>query len=1088
VRTPKALISAALKLEDLQLDRYEPGTKAGPGVFGFLDREGMIVNVASGQSAEDEAVVIAHELGHYYLHRDPRHEVTVKIAVLGGDPVESGAGRVSGYSSRERKEVQADVFAGEFLCPADWLRQEILDRGKTPSEIARELTLPPNLVLNQAIRALLLPALRPRLSKPQQAAIALDESQSEAAKWGNGPLLVDAGPGTGKTRTLVERVQHLLNSGVSAASILALTFSRKAAEEMRERISIANPDAAIEMWVGTFHAFGQELVTKWPEKCGRTGKVRVLDEAGTLALLEANLHGLPLRHFQNLYEPAFDLVPVQRAISRCKDELIDPETLRRASQQALEAATSDEEREAAEKALEVANIYDIYQTLLQEHDAVDFGDLVMLAAQALEDHPDLAEAHHKLFEHVLVDEYQDVNLASSRLLRALCKPAGDCWVVADQRQSIYRFRGAQPENVKRFPKQFGGDRRSLKFNYRSGAPVVRAFENFASNMRAAPPGSQWTPKRGEIGAASLVESPSLAAEASAIRSNIEQLLTKGIGYSDQVILARSHLTLGRIAGALEELGVPLLYLGDLFEREDIRNLLSLLAIDAEPGGLGLVRTAQLAEYGATKQDALLVIQWAQERDLSVIDALARLTEIENLTEPGRTGLGKLGAQLQGLGQASPWVFLTTWLFERSQYLAPLLRANDTASQQHLIAIYQLLKVCGEQIEFGGLNRKRFLDRIRRIEALNDDKIYRAVSSEASDMDAVRVMTIHGSKGLEFRGVHLPALATRYMPATRQPVRCPMPASLPQLATSAEDHEAEEECLFFVALSRARDYLFLSRADRYTSTNASASKFLPLIGSVPTSKHGEARHPALPPKSGASRPAARDSYDERELSAYMQCPASYNYEFVDGLRGGRDNSAYIRFHRCVYRTIGWLEAEHSAGRRPDVTAALAQLESDWAQRGPVNHGFEPYYRSSATAMVTTMAQVIAAEQAEYERGEWSIPLVGKKVALTPDRIVIKPNGAVHIQRIRTGRRTKSEQGKAIYALLRLGAALRYPGQTAIVETFYPSTGEAVVSPIKNDDKLLDEYRNAISGIEQGEFAAKPDPRRCPNCQSYWICGA
>src|SRR5680860_529605 len=306
-----------------------------------------------------------------------------------------------------------------------------------------------------------------------------------------------------------------------------------------------------------------------------------------------------------------------------------------------------------------------------------------------------------------------------------------------------------------------------------------------------------------------------------------------VPYSEQVILARSHLTLARITGALEKLGVPLFYLGDLFERVEIRDLLALVSIDAEPGGIGLVRVAQFAEYGATKEDALAVIQWADANRISIFEALRRVPEIPGLTPSGQTGLALLGTQLEGFGPAtSPWSLLTAWLFDRSAYLTPLFAANDAKAQQKLIAIYQFLKVCGEMAAEGDSSRKHLLARIRRIEALNDDRIYRAVASEASDMNGVRVLTIHGSKGLEFKAVHLPALATRYMPAVRQAVRCPPPPSLPHLAIQPGDHEAEEECLFFVALSRARDFLFLSRAERYGATqNASASKFLSTINAL-----------------------------------------------------------------------------------------------------------------------------------------------------------------------------------------------------------------------------------------------------------------
>jgi superfamily I DNA/RNA helicase len=1088
-RKAAALVAAALALDDLQLDRYEPGTKAGAGVYGFLDRPSLIVNVLAGQDAEDEAVVIAHEIAHFKLHLDPRQEVTVLAPGLGGDAIDTGSAQVQGYSPRERKEVQADVFAGEFLCPSDWLREEMTAKGRKPAAIAEELGLPPSLVMNQAIRALLLPPLRPPPPAPAQPRYELDPSQREAAMWTGGPLLVDAGPGTGKTRTLVYRIGHLLETGAPAASILALTFSNKAAEEMRERLSASNPQAAIEMWAGTFHAFGLELVSKWYDRLGRTINVRILDETGALALLEENLERLPLRHFQNLYEPAFDLTHILRAISRCKDEMITPEAYRAEAEAALLTA-SGEAREVAEKALEVAQVYAIYEDALRKADAVDFGDLVMLSARLLETHPDVAAETQARFEHLLVDEYQDVNLASARLLRALAKPGADVWVVADQRQSIYRFRGAEPSNVTRFPVEFSGARRSLQYNYRSGRPVVRAFETFANRMETIAGGGSWTANRGDVGGLSMTVAPTLAAEAAAIRQNIEQLRAAAIPYSDQAILARSHLTLGRVCGELERLGVPLLYLGDLFERPEIRDLLSLLAIDAEFGGVGLVRVAQLPVYGATKDDALMVLKWAAANGSTILQALGRLEEIEGLSEAGRAGLTTLAAHLAGMGQGtSPWTMLTTWLFERSGYLAPLLAAADAKSQQKLIAIYQLLKVCSEHAAAGDPSRRRLLQRIRRIEALNDERIYRAVSSEASDIDAVRVMTVHGSKGLEFGAVHIPALATRYLPSTRQGVRCPPPPTLPHLAVGADDHAAQEECLFFVALSRARDHLSLSRAERYTTQAASASKFLPkLAGVLPP----ERRAPAVAVEAAAvvrTPPAGRDRYEERELALYMRCPARYRYEVIDELRGDSGSSPYVRFHRCVYRTIGWLEEQKKTGAACDRAGAAARLHAEWQSSGPVGHGFEGYYRASADGMVAVMADAIGAETGTYDRDAWAVDLGGKAVVITPDRVLIAPDGRVRIQRVRTGRRTLSEPDNPIYALLRLGASQRYPGRRISIETFYPATGEAVSVPARKDDKLLADYRDAIAAIERGEFPAKPeDARQCPSCPYYFMCGS
>ena len=154
-RQASALIKAALEKDDLEIRHYDPGTVFSVGVLGSLDRASLLVNVARQQEKCDEVVVIAHEIGHFHLHTDPKSEVTVASSVLGGDAIETGVGRVEGYSPYERKEIQADVFAGEFLCPSEWLREEFVANKRRPADIAAELGLPPRLVMIQLIRALL---------------------------------------------------------------------------------------------------------------------------------------------------------------------------------------------------------------------------------------------------------------------------------------------------------------------------------------------------------------------------------------------------------------------------------------------------------------------------------------------------------------------------------------------------------------------------------------------------------------------------------------------------------------------------------------------------------------------------------------------------------------------------------------------------------------------------------------------------------------------------------------------------------------------------------------------------------------------
>jgi superfamily I DNA/RNA helicase len=1085
------LITAARKKVGLQLDRFELGTVYGDGIIGALERDDGFVRVALGLDDGRVIIVQAHELGHFWLHDESQFVIRTTEASFGGQPFETGVDRVVAYSPRQRREIQADVFAQEFLVPADRLRERLLQQGHPPSAIAEDLGLPVDFVRMQAIRALLLPPLRPPPAERKGSAAPLDEAQRAAAEWSDGPLMVDAGPGTGKTKTLVARIEHLLANNVQPSKILALTFSNKAAAEMTERVERQNSAAAPLMWIGTFHAFGLELLRLYGSHIGIGQDFEIADEADALAILESVLVDLPLRHYQNLWDPALELRPILRAISRAKDEMVTPEDYLAAAEASERSARTSEEIDRAEKAREVAAVYAIYQRTLRDKGVLDFGDLVDIAARLLRGHEAVRNAVRDRFHHVLVDEYQDVNFASTQLLNALRKDGAGLWVVADPRQSIYRFRGAAPATVLGFTSTYAGAQRMrLGTNYRSGSQIVKIFQRFGAQIATAPkPATSWHPHRSVVGFVNYMYAPDLTSEAAGIGEQIARLKGAGVSYRDQALLARTHLSLARLAKYLESDGIPILYLGDLFERREIRDLLSLISIGAEPGGAGLVRVAQFLEYGATRADALAVITEADRSGESVVAVCARAESLPGLTVRGGQGLLQLSSHLHGVEpHTSAWRLLTLYLFERSNYLHPLVEAGDVPSQQALIAIYQLLKFCREHHDShaGAGERRHLLETIRRLERLDDDRAFRVVPPEADDIDAVRFMTIHACKGLEFDAVHLPVVASRYLPASHRLARCPAPIGLERLEIGKQEHDAEEECLFFVALSRARDVLSISRAVRYTpNQTCGPSKYLNAIGEIlpQARKLGQRTVETAEPPVVAV--ASNQEYEERRLQLYVDCPARYRYEVVDGLRGPRDGSAYLRFHGCVRRVIAWIEAERQASVSVNADAALDRLDLEWNERGPVGHGYELVFRRSAEEMVRRAAELIALDEGTPIDATWRLMIAGRLVTAMPDRVTRMPDGSIVAQRIRTGRKTKSETGKGIWALLEAAGRVVFPGRDVRLEAFYPATGERVGIIPDDREKSLEKYESAIAAIERGAFAPNPS-RDCPSCQFYFIC--
>ncbi len=470
----------------------------------------------AGQDGPEPGWETVHRLAHAWLHGQ-------NSLCISADPkpLETSArSKVDGGAPEQRREEEARVFAAELLLPGPLARRLFWDEGLSSEAIADRLGLPPALVQLQLADAVLLPPTSdaaPSQPAPVSHSVELDPFQKAAAEIVSGPLLLGAGPGTGKTKTLVGRCQFLTQAlAVPAERILALTFSRQAAQEMRERLTqagVGTPKSG--PWVGTFHGFGLELLRRFGDRLGLPAEIQLLDTLDAVTLLENHLPRLELDALDNLYNPAIHLGGILRQISRAKDELCSPERYaelcREMAAQAECAAREfadkpgkklkrDEDAvakasEQAAKAQEVAHCYAVYETLMQEQGFLDFADLIGRSVALLEAHPDVLQTLQAEYPHVLADEYQDVNRACARLVRLL---AGDeargLWAVGDHRQSIYRFRGASPANVAAFHQDYpNGQRMELGVNYRSRQPVVDLFGTAARGMEAgeAPPPQFW---------------------------------------------------------------------------------------------------------------------------------------------------------------------------------------------------------------------------------------------------------------------------------------------------------------------------------------------------------------------------------------------------------------------------------------------------------------------------------------------------------------------------------------------------------------------------------------------------------------------
>ena len=496
----------------------------------------------------------AHEYAHFWLHQGHGNQSDFGFdPETFEEPLPIGVNRVEGYGPDELREREANVFAREFLLPTDTLREWYESENVTASDIADRLGLPKGMVFHQMARALLTPELPSAHAPPaDMEEQPLDQSQEEAAHARRGPLLLEAGPGTGKTRTLIGRILFLLRQNVQPSNILALTFSNRAAEEMRSRVAEADPDAAPRIWIGTFHAFGLELLRKYGSLLGFPPRINVLDPSDSIALLERILPNLHLHYYQNLYDPALYLRDIMAAISRAKDELVGPEKYTALAERMHRGAVTSEEIEKCRKSCRGrACLQVVPGNHWTESILLDFGDLIFKAVTLLRTHADVRNNLRATYRYVLVDEYQDVNRASGLLLKEVAGAGAGLWVVGDTRQAIYRFRGAAPTNMQQFGKDFPGAKvKTLRYNYRSQPAIVDVFAELAPQMLASKDGPAfvpWKPKRSDTGGRVSIEiADDLCSEADGLAKEIKCQRAAGIPYSEQAVLCRSHTTLGRI--------------------------------------------------------------------------------------------------------------------------------------------------------------------------------------------------------------------------------------------------------------------------------------------------------------------------------------------------------------------------------------------------------------------------------------------------------------------------------------------------------------------------------------------------------------
>ncbi|WP_035899881.1 ATP-dependent DNA helicase, partial [Labrenzia sp. DG1229] len=673
-------------------------------------------------------------------------------------------------------------------------------------------------------------------------------------------------------------------------------------------------------------------------------------------------------------------------------------------------------------------------------------------------------------------------------------------------QSIYRFRGASSANMVKFSEDYDEPViDNLEINYRSSEQIVDSFVATAPRMGASHgmlPLSLYANNGPGPTATEIRRFEKPDDEIEGIAARIEDLKGSGITYRDQAVLCRTNKRLNEIAAGLEARGIPVLHLGSLFEREEIRDLLALLNLAIDPFGDAMVRVGALPRYALTLQDVYQIAKTIRDDQISTLESLAVLQADVVLSVAGRTGLAQLVEDLTDLKNTSTaWEFLASYLLDKTNHARDIATSMTISGQMKGVAIWQFLNFLRDEVPIkDGLPIERTLARIRQMVLLAEERDLRQVPDAALHMNAVRLMTVHGSKGLEFEAVHIPGLTVASFPSSNRGQRCPPPDGMVEGSEilSAKEfakraHATEEECLFFVAISRAQKYLNLYLPKKQPNgNNRSESQFLSwlprhLVNQI--DNPDQLSGPSITDDPNMINISWSDTWrmTESRLTAYERCPRRFFYTHVMGLGSARKMTAFSKTHDCIYDLMRWLKVERLSGA-PSLTAAESEFDMIWQQRGPVGHAYATAYRQLASRFIRNL--LAAGDGREFlEAKRLPVELSSGTVFVEPSEISRQQDGTVSVRRVRTGYCRSDEYSRLEYALYKLAAEAEF-GADVLVEALHLT--DNVSEPIPTTDRVISNRATSsvkmLDRIVAGQFPPDTDPISCPRCPHFFICAA
>lgn len=664
----------------------------------------------------------------------------------------------------------------------------------------------------------------------------LNKEQLSAVKHEKGPLLVVAGAGTGKTTVLINRLAYLiLEKKVKTDEVFLATFTEKAASEMLERADKILPYGYVDLWINTFHGFGEKILREHALEIGLSPDFKLLDETSQWIFIKKNLSNFKLDYYAPASNPNKFIKELLKHFSRLKDENISAEQylnycLTKERKMAKDKNLEEEDALELKKIKELAEAFSVYNKLMIEGNNLDFADLINLTIKLFKERPNILRVYQNKFKYLMLDEFQDTNFSQYELIKILAGRENNLMVVGDDDQSIYKFRGASISNIMQFKDDYPGAKEIvLSRNYRSRQEILDLAYDFIShnnpnrlevklgiNKKLKSYSASNDSKQEAILAHNFLnESDEMSFVASKILEIYKQ--DSECNWMDFAILSRTNDSADKYSKELSRLNIPnhFVSLKGLYYKPIILDIVSYFRLlDNYRESSSLFRVLNMEEFKISYVDLQNIINESKKKYWSLFEALQNAEKIKGVSSDSLPKINKLlnlieAHSVLARDKKPSYVFIK-FVYD-SEILKNLNHEKDKQIFSYINQFYQKIKKFEEENE--NLKLKDFLESLD-FELESGD--FGRLKNDFADVDTVKVMTVHSAKGLEFKHVFLVDLVDRRFPSDNRSDKIAIPNELikEKIGSSDNFHIEEERRLFYVALTRAKESLHLTCSKDY----------------------------------------------------------------------------------------------------------------------------------------------------------------------------------------------------------------------------------------------------------------------------------